>query len=144
MEHSREEIYLALYDLLCGLDDWKFTTRKFVPITQVSEGQFPALLVVRKNEQAETNGKGIPIRWILAVDVVVYVDTTEDPDRIPAELLNPILDKLEAALQPPNQQVQTLGGLVSQCRIRGLIETDEGMLGSRGFIAVPVEIIVPA
>lgn len=148
MRVPRETIYLALYNLLLGITDWNFIDRRFHVISELNQGQFPAIMMVQKPELSEVAGRGIPIKWTLKVDVVVYVDTTNNPDRVPAELLNPILDDIEAAVQPnvnnPGLSPQTLGGLVCECRIRGEVMTDEGTLGTHGFIAVPVEIIVQA
>jgi hypothetical protein len=148
MQTPREQIYLALYTLLQGITDWNFVDRQFHVITEISEGQFPAMMMCQSKEKAEVTGRGIPIRWRLLVEVVIYVDTTNDLESIPASLINPLIDAVELAIQPDvgNQSnlPQTLGGLVSQCRINGEIETDEGKLGARGWVVIPVEITVPA
>ncbi|HWR15167.1 MAG TPA: hypothetical protein VN577_10080 [Terriglobales bacterium] len=147
MNAPREDIYAALFTLLNGLADWKFTDRKYVPISQIGDTSFPAMMMCQKDEQPEVNGRGIPIKWHLNVEVVIYVDTGGDrEDMVPAQLLNPLLDTIENAIQPDPtiRGPQTLGGLVSQTRINGKVETDGGVLLNRGWAVVPVEIIVPA
>lgn len=146
MQIPRETIYAALYALLINVSDWNFVARRFHAISELSEGQFPAMLMVQKKELAEAGGRGIPVKWTLQLDVIVYVDTTNSPARVPSQVTNQILDDLEAVIQPNVSNMlslpQTLGGLVSQCRIRGEIITDEGILGSHGFIMVPIEVVV--
>ena len=41
------------------------------------------------------------------------------------------------------RNVQTLGGLVSDCWISGKIETDEGALGGQAVAIIPIEMIWP-
>jgi len=55
--------------------------------------------------------------------------------------LNTILDALEAALNPANGARQTLGGLVSHCRIEGAVLKDPGDLDGDGLLWVPIKIL---
>jgi len=56
--------------------------------------------------------------------------------------LNNEVDAIVAALdREPASGMQTLGGLVHDCRIAGDIETDEGRLGQQAVAIIPIEII---
>ena len=77
---------------------------------------------------------------MLAVRLYVYVATKGAAS--PGEVLNPILDYIEAALADPFPgQAQTLGGLVEYARIEGLIETSEGTLGDDEVCIIPVMVL---
>jgi hypothetical protein len=62
---------------------------------------------------------------------------------LPAIALNQLVDAIELALSPgPAFEEQTLGGLVSHCRIVGEIETDEGVLGDQAVAIIPSKSMV--
>ena len=146
MQVTREQIYAALYNQLLTVSAWAFADRRFHVITELQEGQFPAMMMLQKGELSEVQGRGVPIKWVLKVDVLVYVDSSNSPNRVPAQVVNPILDALELCIQPNINNAlllpQTLGGLVSQCRIKGEIVTDEFIGGSQAMVSIPLEIVV--
>lgn len=84
----------------------------------------------------------------LDVVVVVSVPSMTEPvgteTVIPASLLNPVLDGIDAALQPDNPSLNyfTLGGLVRRCYIEGEITTDEGTMAPKAMAVVPIEILL--
>jgi hypothetical protein len=58
--------------------------------------------------------------------------------------MNPLIDAMEAAMGNPLLAPQSLGGLVSQVRIKGIVEKGQDRLGARGWFVVPFEIVIPA
>jgi hypothetical protein len=142
MTSTREAIYSALFALVSGLSGFVTTSRRLRHWTDVAPEEKPALFQAQKTQGAApvTNQ---PTRWHLYADLFVYVDTGQDPDAVPATLLNNLVDAIDAALSPNpvTAAPQTLGGLVTYCRISGTILTDEGTLGSQAVAIIPVEIL---
>lgn len=133
---NREPIYAALAALLYTSAPYTTTSRRLKHWNDVPAAAQPAMFIAQRNELPQTD-RGNPTRWSLNVDVYIYFRT--DGGAEPGPILNPLLDALEAALEPsPVENVQTLGGLVSWCRIEGAVETDEGTLGDQGVAIVPI------
>lgn len=139
---TREPIYAALFSLLSGVADFVTVSRRLVHWADVPAAAQPAMFVAQKSEDhvVLTN---TPMRLRLMVNVYIYVNAGNDPNATPATQLNNILDALDAAfkIRSPSEN-QTLGGLVSYCRIAGNIQTDEGVLGDQAIAIVPVEMMV--
>lgn len=141
---TREPIYQAMFALLSTLGPFKTKQRFWTPWSELGPEQQPALMMVQKHEDAIRNGRGIPIKWSLKVDVVLYANTGGVKDsNIPASVLNPLVDAIEAALGDEFFP-QTLGGLCETCWINGTVEHDEGVLGNQGWSVIPIEIVLPA
>ena len=54
--------------------------------------------------------------------------------------INSVLDAIDAALAPSGEARQTLGGLVSHCRVDGTVMRDPGDLDGDGMVIVPISI----
>lgn len=146
---TREPIYAAIFAFFAGLTAggsplFKFATRKAVPWENVDASQQPALLQMQGRETAVYR-KGMPTVWRCQIELLLYVHTgaLEDPDITPAQLLNPLLDAIEASIAVDDQfnDACTLGGLVSHCAINGPIEMFEGNVGSEAVAVVPIEFL---
>jgi len=140
---NREEIYSALFDLVSGA--YKFTTksRRLRHWSDVTPAMQPALYQAQGNESIELPGRGIPAKVTLRAKLYIYARSGGTPDSVPATIINTLLDAVDAALATTDaSEEQTLGGLVSHCRVVGTIETDEGVLGDQGLAIVPIEIVV--
>lgn len=142
---TREPIYLALYNLLLGLidsEDVKTVSRRLKHWADTPASEQPAIFIIQRGENP-TQVKYLPTKWILDVDLYVYVNSGDDPNAAATELLNPILDAIEELFPPSDEDgpIQTLGGLVSHCWISGRIETSEGVLGQQEVAIVPIEIL---
>ena len=99
MNKPRETVYAALFTLLQGATGIQNTSRKFLPWDAVATEQCPFLMQVESTETAEVNGRGIPIKWLLHVEAVVYVATSGDVDgQVPTQIMNPLIDAIEAAM----------------------------------------------
>lgn len=137
---NREAIYSALFAKLQASANYVTTSRRLLHWNDVQSSQQPALFVAQRNEVAVTD-RGMPTRWTLNVDVYVYART--DGGLNPGPIINPLLDAIEAALAPNAvENAQTLGGLVSWCRIEGAIETDEGTLGDQLVAIIPITLFL--
>jgi hypothetical protein len=140
---NREPIYAALFDLIkvaCGPDTFVTTSRLLKHWADVPATQRPALFQTQKNETAQKSNPGLPTVWHLEATLYIYVSTRGATS--PGEVLNPILDAIDAAMDfssPGNPQ--TLGGLVQWARIEGTIETYEGTLGNDECALVPIKML---
>ncbi|MFK7088682.1 hypothetical protein AAFM71_07680 [Chromobacterium violaceum] len=140
---NREAIYSALFERLKAIPGLRTTSRRLRHWSDVDASQQPAMFQaqVRESPIPGDPSRGLPTKWTLSADVYVYART--DGDQAPGTVLNPLLDAIEAALQPDNPvlRAQTLGGMVEHCWIDGDIETDEGALGDQAVAIVPIRIL---
>lgn len=147
--NNRETIYAAIFQFFSGLTQGGspafFTaTRKAATWDNVQPETMPALLQMQVRETAQYR-KGLPTIWTCDIDLYLYVHTggLNDPDVTPSQLLNPLLDLIEASIviDDPNNYACTLGGLVSHCAISGPIEITEGTLGDQAVAVVPIQFL---
>ncbi|MDE2101878.1 MAG: hypothetical protein KGL39_31825 [Patescibacteria group bacterium] len=136
MNNSRESIYAALFSLLQTATGLTTASRRFKTWDQ-STGT--ALYQVQKSEKATSKLPGAK-RWELSVDVYLYA-VADQSNTAPATALNALLDAIEAALQPEPGVKQTLGGLVDQAYIDGVIQVNTGDIGDVMFAIIPVTIV---
>ena len=140
---SREPIYAALFDRVAQAAPFVTIGRRLRHWSDVAPAEQPALFVSQKSETATVRTLGAPTVWVLAVDLYVYVHSS-DPYQPPASLLNPLLDAVEAALAPVAATgLQDLGlpEMVQHAYLAGTVETDEGVLGDQAVAILPVEIL---
>lgn len=152
---TREPIYAALFTRVAQLESggsplFRTVERRVRHWTDVPKEQMPYLGMTQDSE-SKTQVKRMPSRWVLRCSLYLYVHTGADADLsvVPSQLLNPLLDAVEAALAPTEQDenqelVNTLGGLAADCKIVGVVETSEGMLGDLEYALIPIEIVVPS
>lgn len=139
---NREAIYAALFSRLQNIPGFNTTSRRLRHWNDVASSERPALFQAQGHETAKPGdpARGLPTKWTLAVDLYVYVSTTDQA--APGSAINPLLDAIEAALAPEGMATaQTLGGLVEHCWIEGRIDTDEGTLGSQAVAIVPIRLL---
>ncbi len=146
---NREPVYAAAFAFFNSLTlgnapAFATATRKADTWEGVAPEECPALLFTQGKELA-VRRTGFPTVWKLYPRLMLYVHTAQitDPTVIASQLLNPLLDAIEAALEPlPSKQGRsTLGGLVSHCAIEGAIEIMEGNLGDVAVAVIPLEIL---
>ena len=137
---NREAIFVALFNKVSAAAGLVTTSRKLAHWSDVPGIQQPALFQAQGKEMASA-GFRLPTKWTLRVHLYVYVHQASVAGQVPATQLNTILDAIETALLPDaGSSEQTLGGLVSHCRIVGEVETDEGTLGDQAVAIIPIEI----
>ena len=153
---TREAVYAALFAKMSAItwtpvvanaaSAFVLKSRKLLHWSDVNVEDMPALFQTQDNQQA-TQQRGSPPKWSLKAGIYVYVGTNAQMDGtvLPAQLLNPVLDAIDAALAPTPgpQNVQTLGGIVSHCWITD-IETSEGLFGDLEVAKLNVEMLVPS
>jgi len=143
---NRENIYAALF-ALWGNDPvlapmLVTKSRLLLHWDDVTSAQCPALFQVQGNEDPMYASIDLPPKWKLNPQIYVYVDTSGASDRIPSVVMNPVLDAIFNALENAKSKISnrlTLGEQALQCRI-GHIETDEGVLGTKGVAIFTLEL----
>lgn len=146
MTIKRETIYAALWSLASGAAWFASAGRRLRHWSDVSPAEQPALFMSERGGEARIKVLGAPVVWTLHADFYIYARSS-DPAAAPAEILNPLLDALDAALAPsPVTGIQNLGlpGQVQHAAITGKVKTGEGALGDQAVAIVPVEIVCVA
>lgn len=138
---NREQIYQAFFALVSGAPGIVTKSRRLRSFADISSAECPALYM-SQHQETQAVQTGLPGKWTLHVEVVVFVNTGgNDPNVIPVSALNPIMDAICAILIPPvDFGEQTLGGLVHRCRISGSIQIVEGVQDDTAMAVIPVEI----
>ena len=139
---DREAIYIALFNKISAVADFKIASRRLRIWNQISPPDKPCLFM-RQKEDTYDQQRSRPSKITLNVEIYIYTDAGLDPNTIPATQMNTILDDIDTALSPDNlvDHVQTLGGLVSHCWIDGPILTDTGELDGDGIAVIPIKIL---
>ena len=140
---ARERIYAALFARAAGAAAFATTARRMRHWSTLTPPEQPALYMRQKTETAAVKALGAPIVWTLAVELYVYVHSSE-PHSPPVIALNPLIDALEAALAPPPATgIQDLGlpDMVEHACITGRVEINEGGLRDQAVAIIPVEIL---
>lgn len=145
---ARETIYAALFTLVSGSANFVTASRKLVHWSDLGPEEHPAIFQ-RQVDEVRVEQRGVPPKIKLSVDLYIYVHSLSqqlDPMVTPSQLLNPLLDAIDAALaiDDRSNNVNTLGGLVSHCWIEGKTENFEGMIGDQAVAIIPISILVPA
>lgn len=152
---SREVVYEALLAQLktAGVV-FKTYTRRWKstwddPAQRVAE--LPMICQWEQNENVQWTNRGVGSvkTWSPMLEVYAKIPDGSTPgvkdDKTPgSKVLNPLIDAIEAALAPDHDGVQTLGGVVIDCRIEGTIVKvlgDEDPSGQCGAL-IPVTILV--
>lgn len=138
---NREAIFTALFDLVKDLPGFNLTSRRGRLAKDVPAEQQPALFQEEgPGETIQNQGQGLPAKYLLSVDLGFYARIPEDA--APGPVLNPLIDSLCGALAPgPDEDDQTLGGLVEFCRINGKIMKNEGLMDGQASVLLPLEIL---
>lgn len=142
---NREMVYQGIFTWLKErIGDAAVTYSRQVKMwSDVPDIEQPAVFVAQAGETQLTRAS--PAGWMLSVDVYIYTSSASDPGVIAATAMNQILDRITNALKPRlsfNETTQTLGGLVTDCKISGPIETDAGILGTQSVAILPLTMFI--
>mgnify|MGYP000036956479 CR=1 FL=1 len=163
MTIDREAIYEALFaQLQTAGSTFRFYTRRWRS-TYDDENErlklLPMLVQWEQNENIVWTNRGagriLTLSTMLEVYAKIPPSLTGPPGQAPdtttpgSSVLNPLLDAIDTALEPDDQQTGlcTLGGLVIDCRVQGNIVKVLGDADPSGLCGalVPIEIeIVPS
>lgn len=139
---SREPIYAALFALLSDITGVVTSSRRLQHWSDVPATAQPAIFQTQKKELQQRR-QNMPAKITLQCEVYIYVNTGNDLVNVtPSMLLNPLMDAINAAIEPYPGERQTLGALVYNCFIDGEIVTGEGVLGPQEIAIVPITILV--
>jgi hypothetical protein len=150
MTVSREQVYQALFALLTplgpgGSGDFKTVTREVYPVQSWKPGEQPVLMLDEAYEDSQGDKFGlITNKWTS----YIHIGITTTKGTPGATILNPLIDKVEAAIWPTTKAVQTLGGLIYRISPKGraMKDTGDNMTDPKARQAVyymPLEIIFP-
>lgn len=147
MTATREQIYTALFNKLVAATGVVTAARRVQLWDQIADTAKPALFTVENSEEYQYQSENLPHKIVLNVTVLLYTAAGQDITIIPATQLNNLLDAIDAALAPDiagaNRGKQTLGGLVSHCRIEGSNPKDDGALDGNGVAIRQIKIFLP-
>lgn len=161
MATSREEIFIALFDLLKnaqfkepvnGQKTWSGFARKFVIPEQIAREAHPFLSQFEAlPEIYERTGFQLPAVRTLGARVFGWARVdSEDPNELGTQYVTTMLEAIEKALDPepgfdpygfPN--MQTLGGLVQWARIDGTILKYPGDSENQAMVCIPIRVLWP-
>ncbi len=158
MTAPREAIYQALFKLVLPLQGlpqgkllapkpFRLVTRTIKEVQRIDPADQPILMMYEWNEETLFQGTSLSSKkWT----TIFIIGATHPPDVPGSTILNPLADAVEAALLPPNPQddEQTLGGLVTRVVVKGTAAKDHGDNSTKtdqrqSAYYLPVEIILP-
>jgi hypothetical protein len=150
MTISRKSVAAALLKQLTAGGQFTKTGRRDRAPEQAASPGKPGLFLVkpRENYSYEGDNRGVPPVRDMRFLAVVYTDFSGDENAIPADVIDDLLDAVDAALAPsPTDQVinggrQTLGGLVYDCRIEGESDLAPGDVQGKGQTVVPIRVTI--
>jgi hypothetical protein len=123
-----------------GSTTWTTTSRRLKLWADVPKTSRPYMCMTEHHESQVFRKENTPGYITMLVDVFVYINS-EDMNTVPSIILNTILDALDASIAPgPGEQRQTLGGLVSHCRVDGPVLKDPGDIDGDGLLIYPIKI----
>lgn len=141
---TREQIAVALFNLVEAAADFAATSRRFVHWDNVDGTQMPFLTMLKTGERRERQDEGLPV-LVLEYHVFVYMSAGMDPTDVPDTAMNALLDAIDGAVKPAGADLltnrQTLGGLVSHCYPLGSVFVDNGDVDGKGVAGIPFEIL---
>jgi hypothetical protein len=139
---SRKQIFAALFALVSGNAAFVTKSRTVKNWSEVGPADQPALFQVEGKQDGQVH-PAAGTKWTFHAELVLYAhqaNTVDGADVV--DLLNELVDTVLTAIAPgPAFDQQTLGGLVTDCRVEGTIDTSEGRLGSQAVAIIPVVII---
>lgn len=150
---TRNQVMTALFALVSSAAPFAWTERKVRLWGDVPQDQRPYLGMGERQENNAGNTRGLagaPVVRTWHAEFFVYtwakdlVGSAPPGSPVPADLLNPLLDAIEDAMQPDALTGrQTLGGLVTHAWIVGDTLKVPGDIDGDGMAIIPVSILVP-
>jgi hypothetical protein len=136
-----EAVYQALFNRVKNLSGIVTASRRPRLPQDVGLEELPALFQEQMPLSVRYQGENLPPVFTLRADLGIYVDVANQT-AVPSSLLNPLIQAVCSALEPdPDEENQTLGGLVQWCRLGGQIEINEGIITGKAIAVIPVEML---
>lgn len=144
---NRSAVMAALFARLNAISAFTTKSRRFRDATEVGALEQPALFLLAADKQgASYQQEGARPTWDLEPDILFYAQVA-DKTLSPDEILEPLIDAIDAALQwvpgdsaPAMGSPTTLGQLVTHCRISG-VEIGEGGKSGQAVVLVHLHIL---
>lgn len=146
---KREAIAAAVYLIIEAaagkVVNLKTSSRKLRHFDSVKSIEMPALFQAQNPETYERTVADGPPKRTMHFSIWLYTADAQQPQVIPSQQINNMVDAIEAALAPsPLTGMFTLGGLVHRCWIEGIIEIYEGVTSDGKSIAIiPIAVLMP-
>lgn len=137
----------ATFDLYEGTGlTFATARRRFMNWTQVPPADMPALFLWEPDDEYAWPG-GALAKWTYHAEAIVYLTAPSDLTQDPVSDLDAVKDAMFDALRPTGADLQTgqqtLGGLVSSCRVEGKVVKAAGDLDGVSLLVVPIRALVP-
>lgn len=147
---GRSQVFTALFNLLKMAPSptqvpYKTFTQRMQIWDAVPPGDQPCLILERGPQFAEqVHAYGVTKwKWKVLVWIYYQVGGFQTANTYPDMLTDQFLDGLEQLFLPPGLNSKfTLGGLVQNCWIDGMIACEPGLVDGQGLIVVPVSIVL--
>ena len=150
MTVTRKAIAAALLKQLNVGDQFAATGRRDNKPEQAASPERPGIFLLKPREVYSygADQHGVPPVREFHYQALMYTDIGSDQTAVPADLVDDLLDVIDAALAPGfvdqvnNGGRQTLGGLVYDCRVEGDVELAPGDVQGKGMVLIPIHVIV--
>ena len=148
---DREAIVAALFDRLRDkCPDVREWSRRWVPPDVASRRTQPFAVLVC-SDQTPINDPGLPVRWEIGLQFVVYVTTPSDAES-PDTQLNQIIQHVEdgllidedsevQALEVDGERFWAFDGALVRCWISGTVEMVPGESSGQGVAVIPLSVL---
>lgn len=154
----RETIYRALFDLMGatkinGDPAFVYTSRKLRTTDDITSLRQPALLMSQMSQIVIRKERGMPPihEWPVTFFMLfrpgdLMTPVADDEEQYADTIINNYLDAFENQLEPAvlahaSNGCQTLGGLVKDVRMEGVVVTNNGLLDNQAVVEIPVKIL---
>lgn len=148
---TREQVSIALFNLLKTSSTYPTSSRRIQLFDDIASVQKPALFLLEEPEVHFRNKMPTPAIRTLEYTVYIFVQTDAslgaDATNVPITQLNNLLDLIDpvngGVLKADDiyQNRQTLGGLVYDCYIEGVVKKIPGDFDNQGVMEIPIKVI---
>lgn len=139
---NRAAITAALEAKLAALPGFVTKGGRWQAIEQLQETQFPAWFLVKDREEQISVGRTTAIGgtvWKLFYEVHLYGFVPEGMSAV--AVVDPLVDAVVDDMDPGALDHQTLGNVVTECRVGDSIDYDGGLFGDKTWAAVPLVLL---
>lgn len=113
------------------------------PENSAQPGQ-PGVYVIKPHEKFDRSKSLLPAKRDMNFLAVIYTDVGADENAIPADVIDDLVDYVEAQLAPDTiTGRQTLGGLVQSVVIDGDANFSPGDETGKGETVIPIRVTLP-